>query len=138
VAFGEVGRTLTQVSRSFPHNAGQIPVARRFVRDVLDSWGLLDAEQLVQDTLLVASELVTNAVLHGMGEVEVSVSMHGDGVRLEVCDQGPLWVPRRPAPSTVPGLTGRGLRIVALAASAWGTDRSPGGGTIVWAELHGA
>lgn len=45
-----------------------------------------DAEAL-SDALLVASELATNAILHGGGITDFHVDVEGRGVRVSVCDR---------------------------------------------------
>ncbi|WP_077799177.1 ATP-binding protein [Streptomyces sp. JHA26] len=50
----------------------------------------------LSDALLVASELTTNAILHGGGVTDFQVDVVGSGVRLSVCDRSaelPVAVP---------------------------------------------
>jgi anti-sigma regulatory factor (Ser/Thr protein kinase) len=89
------------------------------------------------DVLLVASELVTNAVVHSGCEqdhqLNVRVSEQDDRVLIAVHDPG--IAPRDAAPETGesarPG--GWGLRIVDRLAERWGSERPDG--HRVWAEL---
>ncbi len=88
------------------------------------------------DALLIASELVTNAVLHSgcdpSDEVEVVAETLPGGLRLEVTDPGRSGcAPTLKPPTEEAG--GVGLRIVAELARRWGVERR--GGTRVWAEL---
>ena len=80
------------------------------------------------DVLLVASELVTNVVLHTEHGGRVR-AWNGDPVRLEVHDTS-----SRPpvVKDTQPG--GRGLRIIDAICSSWGTTIVPTG-KVVWAEF---
>lgn len=89
----------------------------------------------VDAVLVVVSELVTNAVLHGGTEVEVLVDLRDDGVRLEVRDGDPSHppVPREPSPRAVGG---RGLGIVDALADEWGWQRTGEDGKVVWCELR--
>jgi len=115
----------------FVRHADQAAAARAFVRDTLAGWGV----GKVEDVVLIASELFTNAVLHGGGEVEIALAVTGGRVRLEVADDGGLPVPsevRRPAPDAI---TGRGLAIVDALAQRWGNGRDPAGRTCVWIEV---
>ena len=97
---------------------------------MLSGWQLDGA---APDALLVLTELLANAVRHGRGPVEVVLTRHVDGVRVEVADTGTGRV-RTPSASTSPGTSGRGLLIVDALSTGWGVryDRS---GKVVWAEI---
>jgi anti-sigma regulatory factor (Ser/Thr protein kinase) len=84
------------------------------------------------DALLLVSELVTNAVLHGRSDVCVEVSTRSDTVRIAVLDENS----RHPAPvSEDPdALDGRGLALVDAVAARWGVEDRPIG-KAVWFEL---
>ncbi|MGW4800911.1 ATP-binding protein [Nonomuraea sp. NPDC004297] len=91
--------------------------------------------------VLAASELVTNAVLHGGDDdIEVTLSQGPDFLRLVVTDPGaarstPVPVPRQA--STLYAEHGRGLAIVrALSRDRWGSYRLPASGRrAVWCDL---
>lgn len=93
-------------------------------------------DDILEDTLLVASELVTNAVRHGRPDVTLTVGIAADRVRIEVYDGGDdLPVVPAGQPS-VDRPTGRGLLIVAATATDWGVERRrEHPGKCVWAEL---
>ena len=91
------------------------------------------------DAALLVSELFANAILHGGsagGFVGVSVFRTGNTARVEVTDEG---TDRGvPVLRENPGECGRGLRLVANYAQAWGWEhRGHGGGemTVVWFEM---
>lgn len=93
-------------------------------------------EPVRDDALLVASELVTNAVLHSgcnsREDLEVVADASPDSLIIAVTDVGRSETVPRPRPSAErPG--GLGLRVVAALARSWGTDRRSG--RRVWAEL---
>src|SRR5579875_361157 len=100
--------------------------ARRWVGNQLAGSPLRD------DALLIVSELVTNAVLHGSGTVLLGFERSGDSLRIEVRDRG-SQVPRRKHYG-LQAATGRGLELVESLARAWGVDEERNGKT-VWAQL---
>ena len=83
---------------------------------------------LAHDLALVASELVTNVVMHTQRGGRM-LAWDTDPVRLEVHDSSPL-------PPAVTGKQpgGRGLRIIDAVCSGWGTAIVPTG-KVVWAEF---
>ena len=91
---------------------------------------------LAADAALVVSELTTNALRHGLGEVVVRAAVDDDGaVQLSVTDSGDELPEMQPAdPDRIGGL---GLRIVDQLCTAWGVAHFPGGKT-VWATVVGA
>lgn len=114
-----------------PCDPGAPAAVRQALADVDESGWLLG------DAMLIASELVTNAVLHsGCAEhhtVSVRASLRGDRLLIAVHDpgvSGQVAQPRR-SESSAPG--GWGLRIVEQLAERWGYERPDG--YRVWAEL---
>jgi anti-sigma regulatory factor (Ser/Thr protein kinase) len=88
--------------------------------------------ELTDDTRLVVSELVTNAVAAGSAEVKVNVAVHRGHVRLAVDDYAPRWPRQRRA--TPDDANGRGLIIVAALSREWGVEYVRHGKQ-VWAEV---
>lgn len=110
-----------------PVEAGR---ARAALTDVLLAWGL---KVIVDDAILVVSELVANAILHTRAPVMLRILVHDDGVlRLDVSDTSPKPPERRTA--SPQDVNGRGLELVDILADRWGW-RSRDGGKDVWAEL---
>jgi anti-sigma regulatory factor (Ser/Thr protein kinase) len=103
--------------------------ARMFVIDVLSKWGRPD---LIDDAVLVVSELATNAVIHGRSPFSVQMRRVGSNVRLEVVDD----CSHEPSPAAAGQLAsgGRGLSLVAAVSRDWGFDRVDDGKS-VWAEF---
>ncbi len=116
----------------FDTAAGTVEVVARVRAYVADELRRLDRIDLTDDAELVASELATNAVLHGDGIVRVAVGPVDEGVRLEVHDR--TRVSPVLALATTDAMTGRGLRLVAAVASRWGVEPADAG-KVVWAEL---
>ncbi|HET7357913.1 MAG TPA: SpoIIE family protein phosphatase [Nocardioidaceae bacterium] len=88
--------------------------------------------RLAEDTVLATSELVTNAVLHGTGPLELRLRARRAEVLVEVLDRA-TFQPRKLRP-TPDDEHGRGLQIVAALASRWGT-RGTEHGKSVWCVL---
>jgi two-component sensor histidine kinase len=87
---------------------------------------------MVDDTVLVADELISNAHQHGRGPRSCRLALIDQGrcVRIEVDDASPA----QPAQRTPDRTGGRGLILVDRLASSWGVRNHPGHKT-VWAEL---
>jgi CheY-like chemotaxis protein len=111
-------------------NPRDVATARRFVGVRCEDWGCGD---LVDDAELVASELVTNALLHGAGRCELRLALSDAALRLQVVDEGDGM----PDPQNAGqgDEHGRGLLLVSALCAAWGVEALPGGGKVVWAEL---
>jgi anti-sigma regulatory factor (Ser/Thr protein kinase) len=103
--------------------------ARRFAGDVLDACAYRGDPATV---VLLVSELVSNGVLHGRGEIELVVGVKPDLVTVRVRDDDPEHLPEVHHPvSDDP--RGRGMLLVDRLATAWGVERLPGGqGKQVW------
>ncbi|HSE54224.1 MAG TPA: SpoIIE family protein phosphatase [Nocardioidaceae bacterium] len=84
---------------------------------------------LVDDVVLVTSELVTNAIVHGLGPIDLRMRINPREVLVEVQDRG-TFQPRKLRP-TAEDEHGRGLQIVAALAARWGT-RATEDGKSVW------
>lgn len=126
--------SVTSEERRYARNDHAPGVARQFIRAQLLEWGL---DHLLDDTMLVVSELVTNAVLYADGdEVAVRAEMSGGVVCVRVRDVGPGLPERRNAAGD--DESGRGLVIVTALALEWGTYRVAGGGKVTWATIDGA
>jgi signal transduction histidine kinase len=85
---------------------------------------------------LVFEELVSNALRHGGGRVEVTVSATGTGWLLEVVDAAGS-TPPTPAVDRDAALGGLGLYLVARLSSAHGWTPADAGCKIVWAHVDG-
>ncbi|MCX4964569.1 PAS domain-containing SpoIIE family protein phosphatase/ATP-binding protein [Streptomyces sp. NBC_00654] len=108
-----------------PRSVGR---ARELARSQLLAW---DLDDLVDTTELLVSELVTNALRYGEGEIRVRL-LRDRTLVCEVWDAGLVQPRRRRARDTDEG--GRGLQLVGLLSAAWGSRRTPRGKT-VWFEL---
>jgi len=111
-----------------PREPRSVGRARELARGQLTAWGL---EDLVDTTELLVSELVTNALRYGEGEIRLRL-LRDRTLVCEVWDAGLVQPRRRRARDTDEG--GRGLQLVGLLSAAWGARRTPRGKT-VWFEL---
>ncbi|HVF03717.1 MAG TPA: GAF domain-containing protein [Frankiaceae bacterium] len=105
-----------------------VPQVRRWVAETLH--GTVPPD-LIDDAELVASELVTNALLHGRPPVVIRI-VTDDVVRIEVED-GSRVAPVR-ALARPDAMTGRGLSLVSALSREWGVEQR-NGGKVVWSEL---
>ncbi|MEU1012238.1 ATP-binding protein [Streptomyces sp. NPDC005890] len=110
----------------------EVPLARREIVDKVRAWSVPLDEEVADAVGLVASELITNAVVHGAGPITVTLSNRPGRLVIDVLDGDPS-VPR-PGCAQVDDEHGRGLALVRLLAAhcAW---EPAGRGKRVWAEL---
>ncbi|MFF4764954.1 ATP-binding protein [Streptomyces sp. NEAU-H3] len=136
-------------SMAVPHGPSGVRRARHRLRDELTGHGVPDP--VIDDAVLVLSELLSNACRHGRPLPEetarpgVEEFEEGDVLAAwEVTPGGRLTVevtdgggPTRPVPSTpsVSAHGGRGLGIVTALAEKWGVRDEPHGEVTVWATL---
>ena len=113
----------------FESNPEIVVAARHFVRDRLAAW---EAVEHVDSAVLIASELVTNAVLHARTAVTLRLELSGSTIRIEVLDGNPRLPMLAPCPPDA--TSGRGLALVSSLATTWGMENR-GDGKVVWAEL---
>ncbi|PLW67253.1 SpoIIE family protein phosphatase [Streptomyces sp. SCUT-3] len=104
-----------------------VATARAFVRDTLQGWGFSD---VVDDAVVLTSELVTNAVVHAGTWADVECLRHDGAVRIEVADryperEVPLLESALAAGSNPDREGGRGLMLCAALASRWGVEYTP-------------
>lgn len=107
-----------------------VRTAREFVAGVCQQLGVDDD---VRDTaVLLTSEVVTNAFLHGRSEARVSMDVRPERVVVMVADDNSRHPQRVTADDEA--LDGRGLAIIELVASRWGV-RDDDYGKTVWFAL---
>jgi len=110
-------------------------LAPRLVREAVAE--LSDMDGVLGDAMLVASELVTNAVRHSSCTRDefLIVSITRDGwLRISVFDPGRSGHGAEIATRPIE-LGGMGLKVVEEVARSWGTERRADGYK-VWAELE--
>ncbi|MFJ5232018.1 ATP-binding protein [Kitasatospora sp. NPDC088391] len=125
-----------------------VRTAREFTRDTLNGWGL---GELFDDVALVASELVTNALRHALGQSEPSrvpaqsmpqLSAETLPIRISLVHRAPQVVCAVSDPSSNGPVareadfvaeSGRGLHLVDSFSRSWGWHPLAGAGKVVWA-----
>jgi signal transduction histidine kinase len=115
--------------RHFEGSVSSVAGARSFV-----THSFSDAPPAVlEDALLIVSELAANAVAHARSAFTIRLAHAASSLRIEVRDHGG-GVPtlRSPQPDET---FGRGLSIVDKLARGWGFDPQPGGGKTVWVDI---
>ncbi|MFD7017933.1 ATP-binding protein [Streptomyces sp. NPDC059928] len=132
----------TSSSMAVPHGPAGVGKARHRMREQLLGSGV--SEPVVDDAVLVLSELLSNACRHGRplgrsdigdGDIKAAWRLDKAGrLTVEVTDGGG---PTRPVPAT-PSVTargGRGLNIISALAQDWGVRDSASGEVTVWVIL---
>ncbi|MFC8227629.1 ATP-binding protein [Streptomyces sp. NPDC057287] len=141
MAFVVAQEVPTSSSMAVPHGPAGVGQARHRMREQLRSNGVSDT--VVDDAVLILSELLSNACRHGRplgqhsevgdGDIRAAWRVDGEGdLTVEVTDGGG---PTRPVPAT-PSVTargGRGLNIISALAQKWGVRDDTAGEVTVWA-----
>jgi anti-sigma regulatory factor (Ser/Thr protein kinase) len=116
------------------HDRASAALVRHSIADDLAGNGI--DKDSIDDVVLVASELVGNAVTHAAASfdssLDVSWEVEVDAVVVRVLDGSPD-LPRRRS-TDVRETSGRGLAIVAAVAADWGVRRNARGKQ-VWARV---
>jgi two-component sensor histidine kinase len=110
--------------------------ARRHVREFVEFHVPDMPSSLLEDLLLIVSELVTNALRYGVargGSALMTLSAEPRRVHVQVYDDERQ--PPRPRLASVECEAGRGLFLVGSLSSSWGVGELPEG-KIVWAEVE--
>ena len=88
---------------------------------------------VVEDAVLLVSELVTNSIIHGGPPVVVAIDCDGEALQVRVRDGSAALPARRTAGQAEEG--GRGLALVETLSADWGVDPEPDG-KHVWFVLR--
>jgi len=108
-----------------PPAPSSVAEARHRIRELLTTTG---RDSLVDDCVLLVSEVVTNALLHAGTEIELRAALVRTGVRVEVGDGSPhLPAPRNYAATAG---TGRGLAMLESMVDDWGVTRRANGKSV--------
>jgi hypothetical protein len=122
----------TELTASFPAERESPGRARRLAACELRRWG--HDEELVNEAILVLSELASNAVIHAGSPFTIRVQSRDSLLRIAVRDQCPPL-------ATANGARGlrvrapHGLAVIQALSTQWGVEDTADG-KIVWAELR--
>ncbi len=111
-----------------PEAAGR---SRAFAAGVCAQWSL---RTIIDDVVLLVSELVTNAVLHARTNAELQLARGGGMLSIAVADHSPTLPQTRSGEPFAPG--GRGLLLVTGLAETVGSYRTAGGSKVVWCAVR--
>jgi anti-sigma regulatory factor (Ser/Thr protein kinase) len=123
-------RTRRRHEVQLPFSLATPRLARGFVRATCARWGV---SSVLEDAVLVASELVENAVRHAESAPSLRLELRPGQFAVAVHDDDPT--PPKPRPLTSDQPDGRGIPLVKGLSKAWGVSPSPRGGKVVWAVL---
>ncbi|RKN76126.1 ATP-binding protein [Streptomyces klenkii] len=121
-----------EVVRRWPRHPRCVGLARAVLSRALEVWDLASVEDAA---LLVLSELLTNAVVHGRvspgREIETRFQLETGALRIRVDDASEQW----PSGRSQRAEGGRGLALVGALSITWGVSNRVGVGKSVWAVL---
>ena len=105
---------LATAATEFASDPASVPAGRRFVAGRLDGG---DCAHLTDTATLLTSEILTNAVVHGLGPVRLQLRRTDTEVAVIVSDPGRyLPQPRLAGPTDE---SGRGLNLLEMLATTW-------------------
>lgn len=113
----------------FPRVAASVGRVRHFVELRMTMAGCPEAS--IEAATLLASELATNAIVHGGGELSIELTHGVDSITIEVRDHGGGQPARREPDRD----GGRGLQILDMVAEDWGVRHGPGDETVVFFRI---
>ena len=128
-----------EYSLSLPNDLRAVPISRRTLRLILTMYGLI---HLVDTAELIASELVSNAMLHTKGPATLRIGWSDGVLRIGAWDANPEPPdPPRDLADLTDAESGRGTALVRACADVWGwhpLSRFGHRGKYVWCDLPAA
>ncbi|MGH3934491.1 MAG: ATP-binding protein [Pseudonocardiaceae bacterium] len=135
--YGSVGEAREALEAAPPRRRRQVqltcdPITAQWVRRLVEQtcreWGI---PGVIDDAMVVASELTDNMVNHARSDGWLRLDLRPNVFTVAVADADP-----RPPRLRVPGQGGgRGLVLVDKLSRTWGTAAQGNGGKVVWALL---
>jgi signal transduction histidine kinase len=130
------------VSQHAEQRLARVPQSIREGREALrqwcSTWGVTDVTVdgsepgLLDDALLVLTELLTNALRFSDGDIEIVVDARRDHLQIAVRDDNAAMAKVRAADTA--DTAGRGIAMVEALSQSWG-QYPRGEGKVVWARL---
>ncbi|MGW0708904.1 ATP-binding protein [Streptomyces sp. NPDC002643] len=114
---------------AFTPDKARVGRMRRITAAHLRMWKVSGAS--AENIVLAVSELVSNAIEHGHGDIELTVLYSCGEVRVEVTDDNPA--PAKLTFADAEDVSGRGLFLVAVLAQDWGVSDD---GRSTWCVFH--
>ena len=131
VAGDEAAAGVARLELRLPHTTDSVRRARRTIAAFLDPGEV--PGPVVDDLLLLVSELVTNAVVHAGSPAVVRLDSDVRRIKVAVADRDAERAPSVVEPDAQ-SASGRGVLLVDRLAARWGVEpRSEG--KVVWFEL---
>ncbi|MET7766299.1 ATP-binding protein [Streptomyces sp. NPDC005393] len=130
---------LRELTQQFPSTPRGARLARRLAVRRMEDWGYPPASDASCTVALLVAELASNAVRHGRVpgrdfRLRVACEPSTRTIRVEVSDAREDRLPAIPPTLTADDASGRGLLLVDLLATRWGTTPRIPVGKTVWAE----
>ena len=120
-----------------PSHADAVPHGRHLVAMHCRAWGLGESDPawpVVEDMLLMVSELVGNAIRLSSGPIGVNLEAHRTHMLVAVRDDNPE--PASAQKITGEALGGRGLKLVSELSVEWGQTAYHDAAKQVWAKVQ--
>lgn len=122
---------VSRLELQLPHTSESVRRARRTIAAFLDPSEV--PVSVVEDLLLLVSELVTNAVVHAASPAVVRLDADVTRIKVAVADRDAEGAPRVTGSDPLSS-SGRGVMLVDRLASRWGVEVQCDG-KVVWFEL---
>jgi|SRR5471030_1311595 anti-sigma regulatory factor (Ser/Thr protein kinase) len=129
----KAGAAPLDADAAMPHRVDSVPAARAFLVSLLHGWDITDV--VIDEASLLTTELMSNAVEHGSGVVDLEIAVHGGLLHVGVHDSS-VELPKEGDGTSASLEGGRGIWLVHSIARDWGSDASgKEPGKTVWFEL---
>jgi anti-sigma regulatory factor (Ser/Thr protein kinase) len=130
---GKANASQLDADAQMPDRVDSVPAARAFLIKLLSGWDISD--EVIDEASLLTTELMSNAVEHGSGVVDMEIAVHNGLLHVGVHDSS-VELPQEGDGTSANPEGGRGIWLVQSIARDWGSDTSgKEPGKTVWFEL---